>query len=72
MLWLHGRTHEEDELPPTYLCPRCGQTVGSLSAGDYVTIRDHRILHMAIEWGKSLDKATGWVMDDDGGLRPVE
>jgi hypothetical protein len=54
-----------------YTCPRCGQDVDRLSAEDELRVNEHRLLHLAKQWGDSLEGSTGWIVDDDGGLRPV-
>ena len=57
--------------PVPYICPRCGQNVARLTPEDEVRVHEHRLLHLAKQWGDSLEGSTGWVVDDDGGLRAV-
>ena len=57
--------------PTNYICPRCGQDVERPTPDDKVSVNEHRLLHLAKEWGQSLEGSTGWIVDDDGGLRPV-
>ena len=57
--------------PVPYICSRCGQDVARLTPEDEVRVNEHRLLHLAKEWGDSLEGSTGWIVDDDGGLRPV-
>ena len=54
-----------------YVCPRCGQDVKRLTPADDLLVNEHRLLHLSQEWGESLESSTGWIVDDDGGLRPV-
>jgi hypothetical protein len=57
--------------PSTYVCPRCGKDIEQLTPEDETRVNEHRLLHLANEWGDSLDGSAGWIMDEDGGLRPV-
>ena len=57
--------------PASYICPRCGHDVERLTPSDEVRVHEHRLLHLSKEWSESLESSTGWIIDDDGGLRPV-
>ena len=68
----HFRKRPEPEPDPVpYLCPRCGQGVARLTSDDKISVNEHRLLHLASEWGASLEGSTSWIVDDDGGLRPA-
>ena len=54
-----------------YECSRCGESFGCATPDQVMQVNSHRLLHLAVEWDKPLRQATGWIMDDDGGLRPV-
>jgi hypothetical protein len=57
--------------PSGYICPRCGEYLEHATPEGERDINEHRLIHLADEWGASLDSSTGWTMDEDGGLRPV-
>jgi hypothetical protein len=57
--------------PSLYICPWCGEAVDQQGPDDDLTVNKHRLLHLAKEWGDSLEDSTGWIMDEDGGLRPL-
>jgi hypothetical protein len=54
-----------------YACPRCGESFACSTPEEVMRVNCHRLLHLAVEWDKPLKQATGWITDDDGGLRPV-
>jgi hypothetical protein len=56
--------------PSLNICPRCREAVDQLARDDDPTVNEHRLLHLAKEWSRSLEGSTGFV-DDDAGLRPV-
>jgi hypothetical protein len=57
--------------PLPYLCSHCGEYFERATQADELVIEEHRLDHLAGEWGASLDSSTGWTMDEDGGIRPV-
>ena len=71
MIRLRQRFRKRPPEPVGYICPWCGEYVERLSPEDKISVNEHRLLHLAKEWGDSLDGSTGWIVDDDGGLRPV-
>jgi hypothetical protein len=54
-----------------YECNRCGESFACATPSEVMQVNTHRLLHLALEWDKSLKETTGWVTDDDGGMRPV-
>jgi hypothetical protein len=54
-----------------YECNRCGESLACVTPAEVLQVNTHRLLHLAVEWDKSLKQATGWITDDDGGMRPV-
>ena len=70
MIRLTRRFRKQAE-PADYICPRCGQLVDRLTPDHELTVNEHRLFHLAKQWGESLEGSTGWIVDDDGGLRPV-
>ena len=54
-----------------YECNRCGESLPFVTPAEVLQVNTHRLLHLAIEWDKSLKHTTGWVTDADGGMRPV-
>ena len=59
------------EPTPDYECSRCGESLACVTPGEVLRVNTHRLLHLAVEWDKSLKQTTGWITDDDGGIRPV-
>jgi hypothetical protein len=54
-----------------YECNRCGERLACASPEEVLQVNTHRLLHLAVQWDKSLRESTGWVTDEDGGMRPV-
>ena len=54
-----------------YECNRCGESLACVTPAEVLQVNTHRLLHLAVEWDKPLRETTGWITDDDGGMRPV-
>lgn len=54
-----------------YECNRCGESLACATPAEVLQVNAHRLLHLAVEWDKSLKETKGWITDDDGGIRPV-
>ena len=59
------------EQVPGYECNRCGESLACVTQAEVLQVNTHRLLHLAIQWDKSLKQTTGWITDADGGIRPV-
>jgi hypothetical protein len=57
--------------PQSYRCTRCDDIFPCNTHDEYTVIGMHRVLHLCIEWEKSLREVTEWTVDPDGGMRPV-
>jgi hypothetical protein len=71
VLRLPRRARKQAEPIPNYDCPRCGASLSFSKPEDKLNVSEHRVLHLAVQWGSGLRQTTGWIKDADGGLRPV-